>query len=107
MTHTFKLSKPLKTHDGEITELKLKEPKARLFFKYGDPFKLAPMKDRADLEFVFDKEAIMQFISEMTGIDDIVLGDLSTGDYYRLRQDAANFILGIVPDKDPSGQSVD
>ena len=107
VTHTFKLSGPLKTHDGEVTELKLKEPKARLAVKFADPFQIRPMKDRDDqLEYIFNNEAVSQYASEMSGVDELILAELSVGDFYRLRQEIANIILGVVPDKNPSEQPV-
>jgi hypothetical protein len=105
-THTFKLSNSLKTHDGEVMELKLKEPKAGWIIKYDDPFQLRPMKDRDDLEYVFNNKAVMQFAAEMSGVDELILSDLSVSDYMRLRQEIANIILGVVPDKNPSDQPV-
>jgi hypothetical protein len=105
-THTFRLSEPLKTHDGEVMELKLKEPKARLIVKYDDPFSLRPMKDRDDLEYVWNQKAVMAFASDMSGVDELILSDLPVGDYMRLRQEIANIILGLVPDKNPSEQPV-
>lgn len=104
--HTFKLSEPLKTHDGEVTELFLKAPKARLFVKHADPFTLRPMKDRDDLEFTFNSESTLKFAADMSGVDELLLSDLSATDFIRLRQEIANIILGIVRDKDPLSQSV-
>jgi hypothetical protein len=107
VTHTFKLSAPLKTHHGEVSELKLKEPKARLAVKYDDPFQLRPMKDRDDqLEYVFNNEAVSKYAAEMSGVDELILAELSVSDFYRLRQEVANIILGVVPDKNPSEQPV-
>lgn len=105
-THIFKLSEPLKTHDGEVTELKLKAPKARLFIKYADPFKLLPLKDQEGLEFTFNSESMLKFAADMSGVDELILSDLSGSDFMRLRQEIANIILGAVSDKDPSEQSV-
>ncbi|WP_035657297.1 hypothetical protein, partial [Bradyrhizobium sp. STM 3809] len=62
---TFKLSSPLKTHGGEVTELTLKSPKARLTVKYGDPFVLRPMRnakgETEGWEYIWDNEAMMHF----------------------------------------------
>lgn len=105
--HTFTLSGPLKTHDGDVRELKLKEPKAKLFVKYDDPFKLLPSKSGEDfLEFFFNNVSMLHFLADMTGIDELILEELPTSDYYHLRQAAANIILGAVPDKNPSSQPV-
>ena len=109
-TETFKLSQPLKTHNGDVIELTLKAPRARAFVAYNDPFQLKPRTNGAGetegLEFVFNNKAMMQFLSDMTGLDDLILGDMSGGDFYRLRGKAANMILEMVPDKNPSEQSV-
>lgn len=106
MATTFKLSSPLKTHDGEVTELKLKEPRAGLMVKYNDPFQVKPVKDGDGFEYVFDNKAIMQFASAMSGVDDLILSDLSVSDFMRLRGEIASIILQTVPDKNPSDQSV-
>jgi hypothetical protein len=105
-TQTFALSSPLKTHDGEITEIKLKEPRASSLVKYNDPFKVKPIKD-ADgetegFEFEFNNKPMMQFLSDMTGIDDILLSNLTASDFMRVRLVAANIVLMGISDKNPS-----
>jgi hypothetical protein len=105
-THTFKLSEPLKTHEGEVMELKLKTPKTRLLVKYDDPFKLVPLKDSDDFEYVWNQKAMMAFASDMSGIDELILSNLPISDYWRLRQEIANIILGLVSNKNPSEQPV-
>ncbi|MDI4236798.1 hypothetical protein OZ411_28705 [Bradyrhizobium sp. Arg237L] len=110
MSDTFSLSFPLKTHDGDVTELKLKAPRAGALVKYNDPFQLKPIKnengEQEGFEFVFNNKAMMQFLSDMTGIDDLLLADMSASDFMRLRGVAANMILTAVPDKNPSKQPV-
>lgn len=101
-TEIFKLSSPLKTHDGEVTELKLKTPRAGLLTKHDDPFKLQPIKDGDGYEYVFNNRSMMQFASEMTGIDDLILEDMSVSDFWRLRNEIAGIIVKTVPDKNPS-----
>jgi hypothetical protein len=106
ITQTFKLSSPLKTHDGEIAEIKLKEPRAGSLVKYKDPFKVKPIKD-ADgetegFEFEFNNKPMMQFLSDMTGIDDILLSNMSVSDFMRVRLVAANLVLTGISDKNPS-----
>jgi hypothetical protein len=58
LTETFKLSRPLKTHSGELAELTLQEPTARAFVAYGEPFTLKPVKgddgESAGVTFVYD-----------------------------------------------------
>jgi hypothetical protein len=101
-TETFTLSEPLKTHDGEVTELKLKTPRAGLIVKYDDPFQIRPIKDGDGYEYVFNNKSVMQFASDMTGIDDLILQDLSVPDFMRLRTEIAGIIMKAVPDKNPS-----
>jgi hypothetical protein len=102
-THTFKLFEAIATHDGSVSELTIKAPKARTFVKHGEPFKLKPDGER--LAFEFNDKSLMAFAAEMTGVDEILLGGLASSDYLRLRQEIANTILGIVPDKDPTEPS--
>ncbi|MCA1401932.1 phage tail assembly protein [Bradyrhizobium sp. BRP56] len=108
MTDTVKLSQPLKTHDGMVTELKLKPPKARLVVKYGDPFTIRPVKnakgESESFEYVYDNASMMQFAADMTGVDDIILGDLTVSDFMKLRGAITNVIMGLVPDKAPLDQ---
>lgn len=109
-TETFKLSAPIKTHEGVVNELKLKSPKARLIVKHGDPFTIRAVKnakgETESHEYVYDNAAMMQFAADMTGADEIVLSDLSVADFMRLRSAITNTILGLVPDKNPSEQPV-
>jgi Phage tail assembly chaperone proteins, E, or 41 or 14 len=105
-TETFTLSAPLKTHSGEITELKLKEPRAGALVKYNDPFKVKPIKgedgETSGFEFEFSNKPMMQFLAEMTGIDEIILSKLSVSDFMRVRVVAANIVLMGINDKNPS-----
>ncbi|MDA9523053.1 hypothetical protein XI06_22925 [Bradyrhizobium sp. CCBAU 11434] len=107
MTTIFKLSQPLKTHDGEVTELKLKDPKAGLLVKYDDPFQIKPAKDGDGFEYVFNNKAVMQFASAMSGVDDLLLADLSVSDFMRIRGEIATIIMRSLPDRNPSEQPVD
>ncbi|WP_439368504.1 phage tail assembly protein [Bradyrhizobium sp. DASA03120] len=102
MTITFALSQPLKTHNGDVSELTLKEPKAGLLVKYNDPFQIKPSKDSDGFEYVFDNKSIMQFAAAMTGVDDLILSDLSVSDFMRLRNKIAEIIVQVVPDRNPS-----
>jgi hypothetical protein len=101
-TQTFTLSQPLKTHDGEVTELKLKAPRAGLLIKYDDPFEVKWNKDDNRFDYIFDNKSMMRFASEMTGVDDLILEDLSVRDFWKLRYEIAGIILETVPDKNPS-----
>ncbi len=89
---TVTLSKPLKTHNGETTSITLKEPTARLFFEYGEPFKIKPDSD-GNLETTYNNAVFSKFLASMTGIDDILLGSLTTADYVKLRYIATSLIM--------------
>jgi hypothetical protein len=105
-TQSFTLSAPLKTHSGEVIELKLKEPHAGALVKYNDPFKVKPIKsddgETQGFEFEFNNKPMMQFLSEMTGVDEILLSNLSASDFMRVRVVAANIVLMGISDKNPS-----
>lgn len=105
-TQTFKLSAPIKAHSGEITELKLKEPRAGVLVKYNDPFEVKAIRgedgETEGFEFKFSNKPMMQFLSEMTGLDDIVLSGMSVSDFMRVRVVAANIVLTGISDKNPS-----
>ena len=102
MTETIRtvtLSKPLTTHDGEVTTLKLKEPTARLFFQHGEGFKMKVTRDEqteaVSVDFDFNNTVFAKYLSDMTGLDDIVLGKLRAADFMTLRSRAAQMIIGV------------
>lgn len=97
-TETITLSKPLKTHDGEVTSLKLKEPEARSFFDHGEPFKVRVINDETNgdrIDFEFNNSVFKKFLTDMTGVDDILLGKLRAADFMALRTRAAHMIIGV------------
>lgn len=95
------LSRPLKTHKGEVTSLTLKEPSARDFINAKvDPFKIKFDGDR--VEYIFDNAATLSFLSSMTGHDTMVLDLLSAADFMKLRMQMVNVIAMGVGDRDPS-----
>jgi len=96
-TETITLSKPLKTHDGEVTSLKLKEPEAHSFFNHGEPFKVRVISDESGdrVDFDFNNGVFKKFLTDMTGVDDILLGKLRAADFMALRTRAAHMIIGI------------
>ena len=97
-TETVTLSKPLKTHDGEVTSLKLKEPEARSFFIHGEPFKVRVISDAVNgdrIDFDFNNAVFKNFLTDMTGVDDILLGKLRASDFMTLRSRAAQMIIGV------------
>jgi hypothetical protein len=97
-TQTIKLSRSIKTHDGEVTEIKLKEPTARSFFTHGEPFKVKVTtddKDETRVDFDFNNAVVAKFLADMTGLDDLLLSSLRAVDYVRLRSQAAHLIIGV------------
>lgn len=109
-TETVTLSKPLKTHRGEVSALTLKEPTARLFLEYGEPFKSRVVKDEngeQSVEFDYNNKTLGKFLVDMIDeqVDDIILGGIVAADFYALRNRATQLILGIVGDKNPTQPS--
>jgi hypothetical protein len=97
-TQAVKLSRPVKTHDGETSEIKLKEPTARSFFTHGEPFKVKVTTDdkgESQVDFDFNNAVFAKFLTDMTGLDDIVLSGLRAVDYVGLRARAAHMIIGV------------
>jgi hypothetical protein len=109
-TETFTLSRPLKTHSGEIAALTLQEPTAGAFIDYGEPFTLKPRKgedgESDGVTFVYDNnKAFIRFLVDMIaekGIDEIVLKGISASDFHQLRGLATNIILLGVQDQRPT-----
>ena len=102
-TETVTLSKPLKTHSGEVTTITLKEPTAKSFFDHGEPFKVRVTGDDGDerVEFDFNNAVLKRFLSDMTGYDDLILSSLRASDYTALRQRAVNMIVGVAGKNPP------
>ena len=104
---TFNLSKPLKTHSGDVSVFTLSEPTARSFIKWGEAFKLrwtTDAKDQRQLDIEYNNAVMANFLTDMIDpkIDDIILGALSAGDYMRLRTVATDIILGVAGNENPS-----
>ena len=90
---TVKLVKSITTHKGELSEIVLREPTAGAFVKFGQPFKVRVKGD--DFELDFEDKATMGFLAECSGIDEILLRDLSARDYMKCRTALAHLVLGI------------
>lgn len=109
-TELFTLSRPLKTHNGDLQTLTLQEPTAGAFVDYGEPFTLKPYKgedgEPDGVTFVYDNnKAFMRFLVDMIaekGIDDLILKSISASDFQRLRGTATNIILAGIGDRDPT-----
>jgi hypothetical protein len=104
MDTELKLAKPLVTHKGEISVLKFREPTARSFVKRGEPFKIRLNAEGA-AEFDFDSKNTLGFISDMTGIDELILEGLSAQDFWRARQQVAAIMFAGVGGENPTTPS--
>ena len=101
----FKLSKPIVTHNGEVTELTVNEPSARPFIKYGEPFKgrwvprpTEKDPDAEEYDITYDNNAVfMKFLADMIEpkIDDMLLQNISASDFRVLRTLATRVLLGM------------
>ena len=94
---TVTLTSPITTHDGEKTTITLKEPKARSFFSHGEPFKMRVLTDgdKDRIEIDYSHNVFAKFLTDMTGLDEGVLGNISASDYFTLRNAATNLIIGV------------
>lgn len=95
--HIFQLSEPIKTHDGDVNELKLKYPRARCFIKYGVPYRNIVERtedgvQRNSLEF--DTKRMFSFVADMSGHDEIVLGAMAGQDVLPLFYTVTNMLSG-------------
>jgi hypothetical protein len=99
MSRTVQLNKPLTTHAGQTVALELKEPTARSFFEYNEPFKILMKDGRVD--FDYDNKAMLGFLADMSGVDQIILKDLAAKDYLAARTVATDLILGVAGDENP------
>jgi hypothetical protein len=77
----FVLSEPIKGHDGEIRVLTLKKATMRMVAKLGFPFKIG---QNAALEPEFQTDVMLKWASELTGLDDIILMQMSAFDALEL-----------------------
>lgn len=90
MAATVPLSKPLVTHSGEVRELILRDlTAADIVAVKVSPFIVIVNPDKTTrVEQRFD--TLMTLASRLTGIDDIVLGNLKSADFHTLTQAVIN-----------------
>lgn len=99
----FTLSKPLKTHKGDVSTLTLKEPTARSFVNHGEPFKVK-ITGEGNAEFEFFAKPSLGFLCDSTGLDEIVLSAMSGADFWRARQAMAGLMFSVMGER-PTSQS--
>ena len=77
--NTYELSAPITTHKGQIETLDLKMPSGRAFRKYGMPYTIVREGDieNQKIEFRFVPKVMFQFISDMSGLNEMELDDLA------------------------------
>lgn len=87
MTHwlTVKLKSEIDSHDGKVSEINFKEPKAKSVRKIGMPFTMSGNGDSQTINLDFEKLSL--YFEECTGIDDILLEQIGAGDYMRMGTD--------------------
>lgn len=90
---TVKLRTSLTSHKGVLTEIVFKEPTARLYMKYGDPFRVVSMPDGGAFTDFFNGP-LMSFMSEMSDLDAITLEDISSFDFIACRGAVVALCLG-------------
>ncbi len=98
---TITLSKPLDSHQGALRTLTIKEPTARQFVSHGEPFKISLRADGSpDIEI--NNKAMFAFISDLSGVDEIALEELSGSDFNKARQAVISLVLGTTGAENPS-----
>lgn len=81
MAKTVPLSKPLKTHDGEVRELKLRSLNASdIVSMKTSPFQVI-RREAGDVELIVKYDVMMQYLSRLSGIDDLLLGAMDGNDF--------------------------
>jgi hypothetical protein len=96
----FKLSKPLLTHSGELSELTLTEPTARLFVANGSPFtvinKINPDGSQT-ISVDYDDAKMVKFLAGMIEpkVDDLIINNVRGVDYIKLRERVVGQLLEL------------
>ena len=80
--HTVKLSKPLETHNGAITELTLTEPDAGLVLTHGLPWTtiVHDKNDEQSFQIEYIPSKMVLYLEGMSGIDKETLSDMRGSD---------------------------
>lgn len=83
MPITVPLSKKINTHNGEVDKIELREMNATdiVSARY-PPVRVIEKRGDDDMHMEFRYDIIMQLASRLSGIDDILLGDLNAKDFH-------------------------
>jgi hypothetical protein len=80
---TVPLSKALKTHDGEVKELKLRDIDAGdIVDMKQSPFQVI-RREGGEVELLVKYDVSMKYLSRLSGVDDLILRGLSAPDFQR------------------------
>lgn len=83
MPKTVPLSKALKTHDGDVMKLELRDINATdIVLARVAPYKLISNKTEDEQHAEYRYDIVMELASRLSGIDDILLGALSAKDFH-------------------------
>jgi hypothetical protein len=81
MANTVLLSKPLKTHDGEVSLLTLRDlDAADIVAMKSSPFQVIRMQS-GEVELIVKYDVMMQYLSRLSNLDPILLGKLGGVDF--------------------------
>ena len=85
MSKTVPLSKPLQTHNGEVSSLTFRDVDAQdIVTMRTPPVRFVEVNGENHAEFRYD--IIMQLASRLCGVDDILLGKLKAKDFHVVSQ---------------------
>lgn len=81
MSKTVPLSKALKTHDGDVTKLELRDITASDIVEMKtSPYQVI-RRDDGEVELVVKYDVMMKYLSRLSGVDDLLLGALKASDF--------------------------
>lgn len=83
MAKTIQLSKPLKTHAGEVAEITFRDMSAADIVEARiAPYRVIERKDESETHLEYRFDVVMLLAARLSGIDDLVLGGLSAKDFH-------------------------
>lgn len=88
-SHVVQLSKPITTHDGQTTSIRLREPKYRDVMRNGDPETLILVEGGVVPQS--DWPAIERYLTVLSGIDAGLLEQVHVRDVFKLKAAVLGF----------------
>lgn len=91
------LKKPIVTHDGSIRELTFRPVTAELAIKYGKlPFEFKSVSEDGQTgTFTFDYKIAAKWIADLTGHDEMVLGQMEMTDFIAACALVRDMVAGV------------